>query len=52
MVVLAVVVIPKSGPPIKGLEKKDFTVLDNKAPVALAAFKALDERQTPLRLSC
>ena len=47
MITLDVVVTPKSGPPIKGLEQKDFTVLDNKSPVALTSFQALDERQAP-----
>ncbi|MGA9246074.1 MAG: VWA domain-containing protein, partial [Silvibacterium sp.] len=29
---LDVVVTPKSGPPVAGLQQQDFTLLDNKAP--------------------
>jgi VWFA-related protein len=49
-VVLDVVVTPKSGPPVSGLEQKDFTLLDNKVPQTLTSFRAVDGRYAPLRV--
>ena len=41
---LDVVVTPKSGPPVSGLHQRDFTLLDNKAPQAIASFQTIDGR--------
>jgi VWFA-related protein len=41
---LDVVVTAKSGPPVAGLSQQDFTLLDNKAPQAIASFQALGGR--------
>ena len=38
---LDVVVTAKSGPPVAGLEEKDFTLLDNKTPEKITSFKAV-----------
>ena len=38
---LDVVVAPKSGPPVSGLQQQDFTLIDNKSPRPLASFQAL-----------
>jgi hypothetical protein len=35
----------KSGPPVRGLQRQDFTVLDNKVPQTLTSFRAVDGRQ-------
>jgi VWFA-related protein len=50
MVFLDVVVTPKSGPPVSGLQQQDFTVLDNKIPVPLNSFQALRGRETPIEV--
>jgi VWFA-related protein len=42
---LDVVVTPKSGPPVAGLQQQDFTLLDNKAPQTITAFQAIGERE-------
>ena len=47
---LDVVVTPKSGPPIGGLEQRDFTVLDNKLPVTLDSFQALGGSRAPIEV--
>jgi VWFA-related protein len=44
------VVTPKAGPPVTDLHQQDFTVLDNKAPVPLASFRALSRNQAPIEL--
>jgi VWFA-related protein len=49
-VTLDVVVTPKSGPPVAGLEQQDFTILDNKVPQALTSFHAVDGRQAPIEV--
>jgi VWFA-related protein len=49
-VVLDVVVTPKSGPPVSGLDQKDFTLLDNKVPQPLTSFRAVDGRYASLRV--
>jgi VWFA-related protein len=40
-IVIDVTVTPKSGVPVAGLQQKDFTILDNKAPRTITSFKAL-----------
>ncbi|MGB6497915.1 MAG: VWA domain-containing protein [Candidatus Acidiferrum sp.] len=47
---LDVVVTAKSGPPVTGLQQKDFTVLDNKAPQTIDTFKALGGSQAPIEV--
>ncbi|MGD0962482.1 MAG: VWA domain-containing protein [Candidatus Acidiferrales bacterium] len=42
---LDVTVDRKSGPPVSGLQQRDFTVLDNKVPQTLTSFQAIDGRQ-------
>lgn len=42
-----VVVTPKSGPSVTGLDQQDFAVLDNKVPQTLTSFQAVDGRQIP-----
>jgi VWFA-related protein len=42
---LDVVVSPKSGPPAKGLQQSDFTILDNDVPQTITSFEAVDGRQ-------
>jgi VWFA-related protein len=48
MIHLDVVVTPKSGRPVRGLEQQDFTVLDNKVPQTLTSFQALGGRQAQI----
>jgi VWFA-related protein len=47
---LNVVVAPKSGAPVSGLEQQDFTVLDNKAPQTITSFHAIDGRTAPIEV--
>jgi VWFA-related protein len=47
---LDVVVIPKSGPPVSGLQQQDFTLLDNKVPQPIVSFRALGGSQAPLEV--
>jgi VWFA-related protein len=49
-ITLDVVVTPKSGPPVSGLEQQDFTILDNKAPQTIASFQAFREREAPVEV--
>ena len=49
-ITLDVVVTPKSGAPVSGLQQQDFTLLDNKAPQTITSFKAVDGRQTPVEI--
>jgi VWFA-related protein len=44
---LDVVVTPKSGPPVAGLQQQDFTLLDNKAPQTITSFQALQGSTAP-----
>jgi VWFA-related protein len=44
---LDVVVTPKSGPPVGGLQQQDFTLLDNKAPQTITSFRALQGSTAP-----
>jgi VWFA-related protein len=41
MIHLDVVVVPKSGPPLSGLQQQDFTVLDNKKERPINSFRAV-----------
>ncbi|MGA2898824.1 MAG: VWA domain-containing protein [Candidatus Acidiferrales bacterium] len=47
---LDVVVAAKSGPPVADLQQQDFTVLDNNAPQAITAFKAVTGREAPIEV--
>jgi hypothetical protein len=47
---LDVVVTPKSGPPVSGLQQQDFTVFDNKVPQTIFSFQALREREAPIEV--
>jgi VWFA-related protein len=47
---LDVVVTPKSGPPVTGLQQQDFTLFDNKAPQPITSFRAVDGRQEPIEV--
>ena len=47
---LDVVVTAKSGPPVTGLEQKDFTILDNKAPVTITSFQAFAGPDAPVEV--
>jgi VWFA-related protein len=47
---LDVVVTPKSGVPVRGLQQQDFTLLDNKAPQPIASFQALEGGTTPAEI--
>jgi VWFA-related protein len=49
-VYLDVVVTPKSGVPVAGLQQQDFTVLDNKSPRPVTSFHALGGSQTPIEV--
>jgi VWFA-related protein len=46
-VYLDVEVTRKPGEPVAGLQQKDFTILDNKAPVEITSFHAFDGNQVP-----
>jgi VWFA-related protein len=50
MIHLDVVVTPKSGPPVSGLQQQDFTVLDNKVPQTIFSFHALREREASIEV--
>jgi VWFA-related protein len=47
---LDVVVTPKSGPPVAGLQQQDFTVLDNKVPQTITSFQALSGSKVPVEV--
>ena len=47
---LDVVVTPKSGPPVSGLQQEDFTVLDNKFPQTILTFDAVRGREAPIEV--
>lgn len=47
---LDVVVTPRSGLPVPGLEQRDFTVLDNKAPQPIASFRAFSGPDAPVEV--
>jgi VWFA-related protein len=45
-----VVVTPKSGIPVEGLQQQDFTLLDNKSAVPIAGFQVFTGRQASLEI--
>lgn len=47
---LEVVVTPKSGPPVSGLQQQDFTLLDNKVPQTILSFRAVRGREAPIEV--
>jgi VWFA-related protein len=47
---LDVVVSPKSGRPIDGLQKPDFTILDNDVPQTITSFEAVDGRRARIEV--
>ena len=47
---LDVVVTPKSGPPVAGLQQQDFTVLDNKVRQTITTFHAAGGSQSPIEV--
>jgi VWFA-related protein len=47
---LDVVVAPKSGPPVSGLQQQDFTLLDNKIPQTITSFQAVTGREAPIEV--
>ena len=47
---LDVVVAPKSGVPVSGLEPQDFTLLDNKVPQTITSFEALGGSRAPIEV--
>jgi hypothetical protein len=47
---LDVVVTPKSGPPVAGLQQQDFTLLDNKAAQTIVSFQALQGSTAPVEV--
>ena len=47
---LDVVVTPKSGPAVAGLEQQDFTIFDNKAPKHITSFQARNGSQNPIQV--
>ena len=49
-ILLDVVVTPKSGPPVSGLQQQDFTLIDNKAPQTITTFQAVDGSQAPIEI--
>lgn len=47
---LDVVVAPKTGEPVGGLQQQDFTLLDNKVPRPLASFQAFTASDAPVEV--
>jgi len=47
---LDVVVTPKSGEPVGGLQQQDFTVLDNKSSQPITSFRAVSANQEPVEV--
>ncbi len=47
---LDVVVAPRSGPPIAGLQRQDFTLVDNKTPRTIESFKAVSSGQETVQV--
>ena len=48
---LDVVVSPKSGPPMKGLQQSDFTILDNDVPQTITSFEAVAGGQARIEVT-
>ncbi len=49
-VYLDVVVTPKSGPPVSGLQQQDFTILDNKVPRPINSFREFSGKPAPVEV--
>jgi VWFA-related protein len=49
-ITLDVVVTPKSGRPVTGLQQQDFTLLDNNAPQRITSFEAVANSQAPAEI--
>jgi VWFA-related protein len=47
---LDVVVAPKSGPPVSGLQQQDFTIIDNKTPQPVTSFHAVAGNEPPVEV--
>src|SRR5450631_372350 len=47
---LDVVVTPKSGPAVAGLQQQDFTIFDNKALQRITSFRARSGSQDPVHI--
>jgi VWFA-related protein len=47
---LDVVVTPKSGSPVRGLQQQDFTIFDDEVPQTITSFEAFDGRQEPVEV--
>lgn len=47
---LDVVVTPKSGAPVSGLEQQDFSILDNKVTQPITSFRAVRGREAPVEV--
>jgi VWFA-related protein len=47
---LDVVVSPKSGSPVEGLQQSDFTIFDNDVPQTITSFEAVDGRQARIEV--
>lgn len=47
---LDVVVTPRSGAPVAGLKRQDFSILDNKVPRPITSFKAFSGSETPVKI--
>jgi VWFA-related protein len=47
---LDVIVAPKTGAPVNGLQQQDFTILDNNVPQTIASFEAVDGRQANIEV--
>ena len=47
---LDVVVSPKGGTPVSGLQKQDFTLLDNKTPQPITSFRAMGANDAPVEV--
>jgi VWFA-related protein len=47
---LNVIVTPKSGVPVTGLQKDDFTLTDNKSPRQITSFKVASAVQEPVKI--
>jgi len=47
---LDVVVTPKSGLPVAGLQQQDFTVLDNTVPQTITSFRAFSSSDAPVEV--
>jgi VWFA-related protein len=49
-VYLDVIVSPRSGPPVAGLQQQDFTVFDNKSQRPITSFQALGGKEPPIEV--